>query len=332
MIRTSRVLSTVSILTFALWTSFVFAQSSAPADKNWPTRPVHIVVPFPPGGGIDFVARLLAQKLTEQTGKAFVVENRPGAAGVLGTDFVTRAAPDGYTFLITPPEIAIDPSMRTKLPYDVLKDLAPVSQLTSGQFLLASRPDLAVKTVEELIALAKKEPGKLTYSHSGSGSINHLKGEMFQTMAGIKWVDVPFKGAGPAITAAMGSQVDFVFASVTGLLGPVKSGKLRPIAVTGTKRFAELPDVPTVAESGVPGFDVTGWYGLYAPTGTPQEILRRAQADSARALNDPDAKEKLARSGNEPVASTPEAFKAFLNAEIAKWAKVVQASGAKKLD
>lgn len=331
MIRATGVLATASMFACTLGTS-AFGQSTAAVDKAWPTRPVQIIVPFPPGGGIDFVARLLAQKMTEQTGSAYVVDNRPGAAGVLGTDIAARAAPDGYTLLITPPEIAIDPSMRSKLPYDVTKDFAPISQLTSGQFMLASYPDVPVKTVAELITLAKAQPGKFTYSHSGAGSINHLKGEMLQTMAGIRWVDVPFKGAGPAITAAMGGQVDFVFASVTGLLGPVKSGKLRPIAVTGTKRFAELPDVPTVAESGLPGFDVTGWYGLYAPAGTPTEILRKVQADAARALNDPDAKEKLARSGNEPVASTPNAFKAFLNGEVQKWARVVQASGAKKLD
>lgn len=306
--------------------------SAQTPDKAWPTKPVHIIVPFAPGGGVDFVARLLAQKLTEQAGVAFVVDNRPGAAGMLGTELVARAAPDGYTLLITPPEISIDPSTRAKLPYDPLKDFVPVSQLTAAQFLLAARSDLPVNTSQDLVATAKARPGELTYGHSGTASINHLKGEMFQTMAGVKWVDVPFKGAGPAITALMGGQIDFVFASITGLVGPAKAGKVKLIAVTGARRSAELPDVPTIAESGVPGFDVTGWYGLFAPAGTPPEIVRKLQAESSRALTSPDAKEKLARAGNEPVVSSSDQFDAFLRAEVAKWAKVVKASGMKQTD
>jgi len=305
---------------------------AAPAfAQNWPARPVRIIVPFPPGGGVDFVARLLAQGLSEQLGSGFVVDNRPGAAGMLGSEAAARAAPDGYTLLITPPEVAIDPSIRAKLPYDPLKDFVTISQLTSGQFMLAASPSVPVKTVPELIALAKAKPGQLNYGHSGTGSINHLKGELLQSMTGIRWENVPFKGAGPAIGAVMSGDIQFVFASVTGLVSLAKSGKVRAIAVSGNKRFAELPDVPTIGES-VPGYVVTGWYGLFAPAGTPAEIVRRLQAEAAKALTTPEAKDKLVRSGNEPVVSSPEEFNAFLRAEIAKWAKVIQTSGLKKID
>ena len=305
---------------------------AAPAfAQSWPARPVRIIVPFPPGGGVDFVARLLAQGLSEQLGSGFVVDNRPGAAGMLGSEAAARAAPDGYTLLITPPEVAIDPSIRAKLPYDPLKDFVTISQLTSGQFMLAASPSVPVKTVPELIALAKAKPGQLNYGHSGTGSINHLKGELLQSMTGIRWENVPFKGAGPAIGAVMSGDIQFVFASVTGLVSLAKSGKVRAIAVSGNKRFAELPDVPTIGES-VPGYVVTGWYGLFAPAGTPAEIVRRLQAEAAKALTTPEAKDKLVRSGNEPVVSSPEEFNAFLRAEIAKWAKVIQTSGLKKID
>jgi tripartite-type tricarboxylate transporter receptor subunit TctC len=305
---------------------------AAPAlAQNWPSRPVRIIVPFPPGGGVDFVARLLAQGLSEQLGSGFVVDNRPGAADMLGSEVAARSAPDGYTLLITPPEVAIDPSMRAKLPYDPVRDFAAISQLTAGQFMLAANPNVPVKTVDDLIALAKAKPGQLNYGHSGTGSINHLKGELLQSMTGIRWENVPFKGAGPAINAVMSGDVQFVFASVTGLVGLAKSGKVRAIAVSGSKRFAELPDVPTIGES-VPGYEVTGWYGFFAPAGTPPEIVRRLQAEAVKALTTPEAKDKLVRSGNEPVVSTPEQFSAFLRAEIAKWAKVIQSSGLKKID
>jgi tripartite-type tricarboxylate transporter receptor subunit TctC len=305
---------------------------AAPAfAQSWPARPVRIIVPFPPGGGVDFVARLLAQGLSEQLGSGFVVDNRPGAAGMLGSEAAARSAPDGYTLLITPPEVAIDPSIRAKLPYDPLKDFAAISQLTSGQFMLAASPNVPVKTVNELIALAKAKPGQLNYGHSGTGSINHLKGELLQNMTGIRWENVPFKGAGPAIGAVMSGDIQFVFASVTGLVSLAKSGKVRAIAVSGNKRFSELPDVPTIGES-VPGYEVTGWYGFFAPAGTPPEIVRRLQAEAAKALSTPEARDKLVRSGNEPVVSSPEEFNAFLRAEIAKWAKVIQSSGLKKID
>jgi tripartite-type tricarboxylate transporter receptor subunit TctC len=320
----------------ALHTTLLIAaliSSSEPAAaQSWPARPVRIIVPFAPGGGVDTVTRLLAQKLGEQTGGSFVVDNRPGGAAVLGTELVARAAPDGYTLLTSAPEFSINPSIRTRLPYDPNKDFAYISQLTAGQFMLASHPSVPARTVKQVIALAKAQPDKLTYGSSGAGGINHLAGALFQSMTGIRWVHVPFKGAGPSIIGLIGGHIDFVFASTTGLVGPIKNGKLRAIAVTGQQRFGELPEVPTIDESGVPGYNVTGWYGFYAPAGTATEIVQRLHAEARRALTSPEIAEKLARTGNTPVVSTPAEFAAFVRTEIAKWARVIRESGIEKVD
>ena len=291
----------------------------------YPARPVRVIVPFPPGGGVDAVTRLLAQKLTEEIGGPFVVDNRPGGAGVLGAGLAARAAPDGYTLLTSAPEFAINPSVRSNVAYDPFRDFTFVSQLTSGQYMLVSHPTVPVKTVKEFIALAKARPGQLNYGSSGLGGINHLAGELLQSMAGIRWTHVPFKGTGPATSAVMGGEVDFAFAGTITLVGVARAGKVRPIAVTGPKRLAELLEVPTIAESGVPGYDVTGWYGIYAPAGTPADLVRSLHVHTARALNSADVKDRLAKTGNEPVASSPAEFAAFMRKEIAKWAKVVKA-------
>lgn len=316
----------------ALVVAIACALAAPAVAQTWPVRPVRIIVPFAPGGGVDTVTRFLAQKLGEQTSGSFVVDNRPGGAAVLGTELAARAAPDGYTLLTSAPEFSINPSMRSKLPYDPFRDFAYISQLTAGQFMLASHPSVPVKTVKQLIALAKARPGKLNYGSSGAGGINHLAGALFQSMTGIRWVHVPFKGAGPATIGLIGGHIDFVFASTTGLVGPAKAGKVRAIAVTGPKRFTELPEVPTIAESGVPGYNVTGWYGFYAPAGTSAEIVRRLHAEARRGLNSPDVTEKLTKTGNVPVVSSPEEFAAFVRAEIAKWAKVIKESGLEKVD
>lgn len=302
------------------------------AAQSWPAQTVRVVVPYPPGGGTDYMGRLLAARLTEQLKQSVIVDNRPGAAGTLGSAFVARAAPDGYTLLVTAPEMSIDPSLRLNLPYNVLKDFTPVSQLSSGPYMLAGHPSLPVKTIKDVIALAKAEPGKLNYGSSGSGSINHLKGELLQVMARIRLEHVPFKGVGPAITAVMGGEIEFVFASTTALGQHVKSGKLRGIGVTGLKRYSLLPEVPTISESGVKGYDVTGWYALFAPSGLSSDIARRLHAETVRALNNQDSKSKLEITGNEPVASSPAEFAEFLRAEIDKWAAVIKSSGIKKIE
>ncbi len=298
--------------------------STAAMAQNWPARPVRIIVPFAPGGGVDTVSRFLAQKLGEQLGTSFVVENRAGGGGLIGADLVAKAVPDGYTLLTSAPEFSINPGVKSKMPYDALKDFVFISQLTSGQFLLACHPSVPVKNVKELIALAKSKPGRLNYGSSGTGSINHLAGELLQSMTGIRWGHVPFKGSGPNLIGLMGGEIDFSFGSTTSLVDQARLGRVRGIAVTGSQRYAEMPDVPTISESGVPGYNVTGWYGFYAPAGTPMEIVRKLQSEAARGFNSPDMRERLVKAGNDPVVSAPEAFEAFVKVEIAKWAKVVK--------
>ena len=309
----------------ALALAAALAGTDVPA-QSYPSKPVRMIVPFAPGGGVDTVTRILAQKLTEQMGASFVVENRAGGGGLLGAELVAKAPADGYLLLTSAPEFSINPSVKAKMPYDTFRDFAFVSQLTSGQFLLASHPSVPVRTVKELVALAKARPGQLNYGSSGTGSINHLAGELFQAMTGIRWGHVPFKGSGPNLIGLMGGEIDFSFASTTSLVEQARIGRVRAIAVTGPRRYSELPDVPTIAESGVPGYSVTGWYGFYAPAGTPTEVVRRLQTETARAFAAPEIRERLLKAGNEPVASTPEAFEAFVRSEVAKWAQVVKSA------
>lgn len=317
---------TESIARAVRWLAAFFALAlvAAAGAQTYPARPVRIIVPFAPGGGVDNVTRLLAQKLTEEVGGPFVVDNRPGGGGAIGAGLAARAAPDGYTLLTSAPELSINPSLRSDTTYDPLRDFACISQLTSGQYMLVSHPSVPVNTVKQLIALAKARPGELNYGSSGLGGINHLAGELLQSMAGIRWVHVPFKGTGPATSALMGGEIDFAFAGTIAVVGLARAGKVRPIAVTGLRRFAELSEVPTIAESGVPGYNVTGWYGFYAPAGTSADIVRRLHADAVRALSSPDVREKLAKTGNEPVVSSPAEFAAFMRAEIDKWARLVK--------
>lgn len=302
----------------------LLSASLATHAQPYPNRTVRIISPFAPGGGNDTVARFLTSKFPEQMGGNYVVENRAGSAGLIGADLVAKSPADGYTLLITSPEFAINPNMRSKMPYDTFKDFAFISQLTSGQFMLSCHPSVPVKNVKELLALAKARPAQIHYASSGAGGINHLAGELLQFMAGIQWTHVPYKGAAPAVVATMGGETECAFTSTTGAVAHVKAGRLRGIAVTGNQRFGELPQVPTVAESGVPGYSVTGWYGLYAPAGTPQDIVRRLAEESRRALTSPDIKDKLQRAGNEPVGSSPAEFAAFVRAEFDKWAKVIK--------
>jgi len=297
--------------------------------QTWPSRPVRLLVPYTPGGGVDVVARSLAVKLTELSGQTILVENRPGGTGVIASELLARAAPDGHTLMSSALEFAINPAIRSKLPYDPLKDFTHLSQLASVQMMLASHPSVPFKTSRQVIEAMKARPGRLTYGSSGTGGGPHLAGELFQLMSGARWTHVPFKGAAPASIGVMSGEVDFSFGSSNALIEPAKNGKVRAIGVTGATRLKQLPEVPTIAESGLPGYLAIGWYGFYGPANMAPDLAKRIHAEASRALNSPDVKERLERTGNEVVVSTPEDFAVFLRAEIAKWGKVVKASAQK---
>lgn len=297
--------------------------------QGYPGKPIRIVVPFPPGGGTDIVARILTQKLSESFGANFVIDNRAGAGGSIGTEMVAKAPPDGYTLGIVSGSHAINPSLYSKLPFDAVRDFAPVTMLVSGPGLLVVHPSLPVKTVKELIALAKGKPGQLNYASAGNGTPPHLAGELFKSMAGVDMVHVPYKGNTPAFVDLISGQVSLSFPTIPSALPHVQAGRLRALAVTSRKRSAVMPQLPTIAESGLPGYDTSSWFGMLAPAGTPREIVRKLQQESAKVLQLRDVREKLLSQGLEPVGSTPEEFAATIESEIAKWAKVVKASGAR---
>lgn len=297
--------------------------------QGYPGKPIRIVVPFPPGGGTDIVARILTQKLSESFGANFVIDNRAGAGGSIGTEMVAKAPPDGYTLGIVSGSHAINPGLYSKLPFDAVRDFAPVTMLVSGPGLLVVHPSLPVKTVKELIALAKGKPGQLNYASAGNGTPPHLAGELFKSMAGVDLVHVPYKGNTPAFVDLISGQVSLSFPTIPSALPHVQAGRLRALAVTSRKRSAVMPQLPTIAESGLPGYDTSSWFGMLAPAGTPREIVRKLQQESAKVLQLRDVREKLLSQGLEPVGSTPEEFAATIESEIAKWAKVVKASGAR---
>ncbi len=295
--------------------------------QSYPSRPVRIIVPLAPGGGTDLVTRLFAQKLTEQMGGTFIVDNRAGGGTVIGTELVAKAPADGYTLGAMAPEFTINPSLR-KLPYDTLKDFTCVAQMTSGQYFLSTHPSVPVQTIKQLVALAKSRPGQLTFASSGAGSANHLAGMLLQQVTGVKMVHVPYRSGGLANSALISGETDFMFSNTASAIPHVKSGRLRAIATTGPRRSLVAPDIPTIAESGVPGFVVTGFYLLVARTGTPQNVIAAVNTEVAKALETSTVKTRLAEFGAEPAGGSPEACNEFVRSEIAKWAPVVKASGA----
>lgn len=297
--------------------------------QPYPNKPIRIVVAGTPGGGTDFVARLVAQKLTETWGQAMVIENRPGGGGNLAHELVAKAPPDGYTLLVVAPSLATNAGIYPRLSYDPIKDFAPITQLNAGYYLFVVPPSLPVKTVEEFIALAKSKKGGLTYASAGSGQLGHLGMELLKTLAGFNAVHVPYKGDTPAIIDVIAGQVDAFFSSMPGGQPHVRSGRMRALAVTSMKRSQRLPDVPTVAESGFPGYEVNGWHGLLAPAGTPKEIIARLHEEAARILRLPDIKERMVENGVESVGNTPQEFAAYINSETIKWARVIKQSGAR---
>ncbi|KQP06517.1 ABC transporter substrate-binding protein [Pseudorhodoferax sp. Leaf265] len=295
--------------------------------QAYPSKPVKLVVPYPPGGPTDIVARVVAQRLQTQTGQAFVVENLPGAGGNTGAAAVARAAPDGYTLLVATTAHAINPSLFKNLSYQFGKDFAPITQLTAGPLVIVVNPALPVKTVGELINLAKAKPGELNFASSGNGQSTHLAGELFNATAGTKIRHVPYKGSAPALTDTMGGQTQLMFDTMLSAMPHVKGGKLRAIAVTSAQRSPAAPDLPTVAES-LPGFEAIAWNGLLAPANTPREIVAKLSAELRTAMEQPEVRERFEAQGFAGAWTPPEAFAGFIHAEIDKWAKVVQVSGA----
>ena len=287
-----------------------------------------MIIPYPPGGPTDILGRIVAQNLTEKLGQQVVVENKPGASGMIGADLVAKAPPDGYTLLANASIHVINPSLYKNPTYDAIKDFTPVSLIADVPLVLVVAPELPVKSVKDLIALAKSSSGKLNFASSGNAAAPHLAGEAFKIATGVDMQHVPYKGSGPALTDLMGGQVQLMFDSLPSSISHVKSGKLRAIAVTTAKRSSALPNVPTIAESGVPGFDISTWYGIWAPAGTPKEIVSKLSGEIAKIVKIPDVRERLAGLGAEPVGNSPDEFAAYCRSELAKWAKIVKASGA----
>ncbi|MCC7168492.1 MAG: tripartite tricarboxylate transporter substrate binding protein [Rhodospirillales bacterium] len=310
--------------------AFVAVLGLAPAlAQTYPTKPVRIIVPYPPGGGNDIVARALGQKLTESLGQNVLVENKPGGGTLIGAEAAAKAPPDGYTLFVgTIATMAINPSLYKEMPYHPVKDFAPIIHLVNYHMILVAHPDLPVKSVAELIAHAKANPGKLSYASFGSGSTPHLGTELLKTMTGIDMVHIPYKGGAPAIADLVGGQVPVMFIDTPPALTHIKAGKMRALAVSPAQRTALMPDLPTVGET-VPGFGFTSWAGLYATAGTPVEVVTRLNGEINRILKLPDIHEQLSKLGADPVGGTPKDLADWMAAETTKWAKVVKDSGAK---
>jgi tripartite-type tricarboxylate transporter receptor subunit TctC len=313
--------------------AFVTAAMAPHASaQSYPSKPVRVIVPYPPGGATDLIARLVAQRATERLGQTMIVENRTGAGGVIGAEHVARAAPDGHTVLLAAPaEIAILPHLQ-KLPYRAERDLVPVSLAAVTPLILVTHPALPVKSVKEVIALARSRPGQLTYASAGTGGVQHLAGELLKITAKIDLVHVPYKGAGPVIPDLLGGHVGMFFSGMPPAMPHVRSGKLRPLAVTTAKRSPSAPEVPTMQESGVPGFDISNWFAYLVPAGTPAEAIARLNSELNRALKLDDVREKLAAVGAEVVGTTPEELGRFWRAESEKFAQLIKVSGAKGTD
>ena len=312
----------------ALALALAFALPAAALAQAFPAKPVRLVVPFPPGGATDIIARLLGQKLQEIWGQTVLIEYKPGAGTVVGTDFVAKSPPDGYTMGVVITAHVINPGFRTDLPYDTVKDLAGVSMVNVQHIALVATPGLEASTVPELIALAKKNPGKLTYATPGTGTAMHMAGELLKSQAGIDIVHVPYKGGAPAYPDVISGRVALQIDPMSASMPNIKAGKVKLLAITSPQRAPTVPDVPTVAET-LPGFSVMSISGVVVPSATPREVVRKASADINRALAAPDLIDRMAQLGMEPSGNTPEQFDAFIRAEIDKWAKVVKASGAK---
>ena len=295
---------------------------------DYPQRPIRLIVPFAAGGGLEITARSIGQKLTEKRGQSIVIDNRPGAATIVGSEIAAKASPDGYTLLMITTTFAINPSLYGKLPYDPVREFAPVTQINSVPNILVVNPSIPAHTVRELIALAKAKPGQLNYASAGSGTSPHLAAELFKTMAGIEMTHIPYKGIPPAVTDVIAGRVTMLMTTTISAAPHVKSGRLRALAITSPKRLAAMPDVPAIGET-VPGYEADAFQGMVAPAGVPKEIVRQLADDIAAIVRLPEIRERIVADGAEPIGSTPEAFGAFLKKEMLKWGKVVKESGAR---
>ena len=326
-----RAMTAFACVCTALLGACLFVQPAAEAQtRSYPEKSVRVVVPAPPGSAPDFLVRLVGQKLTEAWGQPLVIDNVVGASGNIGTERVAKAVPDGYTLLFnTIGPIAVNVSLFDKLPYDPIKDLAPISLVAKMPNILTVNPDVPVKSLAELIALAKKEPGKLRYGTAGPGTTQHLSGELLNTLAGIKLISVPYKSSAQMTTDALGGQIEVLFHNAPVLLPHLKSGGLRGIAITSAKRSPSVPELPTMAEAGLAGFEITAWFGFMAPRGTPQAIISKIHADVARIVASPDVRERILAQASEPVGNSPEEYAAFVNEEITKWRAVIKQANMK---
>ena len=311
----------------AIVATLAFASVVACA-QTFPTRPIRILVPSTPGGSVDGLARLVGKHLAEKWGQQVVVDNRAGAGGIIAGELTAKASPDGHTLLMgTVAGLATNVSLNRNLPYDPVKDFAPITLVASQQLMLVASPVLAAESVADVIRLARSKPGQLTFASAGNGSGGHLSGELFRILTGIDIVHVPYKGVSPAMMDVIGGQVSMTFASVISGTPHVRSGKLRALAVTGQRRSPALPEIPTMVESGVKGYESSTWYGLVAPGGTPRPVVMRLHEEVVALLRQPSIREKLLAEGAEPVGNTPEQFRAFIETEIAKWGKIIRAAG-----
>jgi tripartite-type tricarboxylate transporter receptor subunit TctC len=300
--------------------------ASTAGAQSYPVKPIRLIVPFAPGGATDILARLISQKLTEAWGQQVIVENRPGGGTIIGTDLVAKSAPDGYTLLMVSTSTVTAPTLMPRLPYDTLRDLTPVIQLVSSPNVLAVHPSLPVKSVRELITLARARPGQVAFGSGGNGTSTHLGGEILRLMAGVNMVHVPYKGAAPSTVAVLSGEVSWQFSAILSTVPYLKAGRLRALAVSSMQRSPVLPEVPPVAHT-LPGFEASPWTGVSAPGGTPKELVARINQEIARAFTAPDIRERLTRDGNEVVAAPPEQFEAFFRAQIDKWGKVIRDAG-----
>src|SRR5262245_12717794 len=317
----------IGVLLLAL-SSGASITATAQGPAGYPSKPIRFVGGFPPGGTNDNVARAIGQDRTESLGQSVVIENRGGANTAIASELFVRMPPDGYAIMLNAPGHATNPALM-KLPFDPIKDFAFITLAAESQNLVVVHPSFPPRNVKELIAISKKRPGEINYGSSGVGTTVHLSAELFQYMTGVKWVHIPYKGAGPAVIELLAGHHVLYFGNVPSVIQHARSGKLRPIAVTGSKRSTAVPDIPTVAESGIPGFLVTTWYGVSAPAKTPRPIIDRLHTEIVRALNSPDLKSRLTNDGADPVGNTPEQYTAFVESEIVKWTKVIKSAGIK---